>query len=580
MPLVGPRIEDNPALREIGRDLLPSTFLEAARAGAEEILVRSPTDSLLRMSEFESAQDGQGQGRDSAFFGDLSALQQKSADSSRRLTESEWRASATYREGLQYVPGMTERLARVLAERKDAERLRADILARSPDSLLFKGGVLATQIVAALADPLNVAAAFVPVVGGARFAAMTARLGRTAARFGKGAIEGAAGAALVEPVVLAAARQEQADYDMTDSLLNIAFGTVFGGGLHVGAGAVGDYLARLRPEVREQALRTAVAQAADGRPVNVDPVLRAAGAPPERAARSLDERMQTRGETFQEALQEIKARLLPEAGNALSRGEVKTLRAELADISYRIQQTEAEGPGQVKAAIIKAGQTDARGRPITGRKAKRQAEETVRSEVETLKARKAEIERRLERHQVAAEARSVLSRAETFERQGRSAEEIVSDILPQIQSRVPSVSVDDVAGRMTPDRLGVGPAQERPLNREDLRREVQANESPEADPLADVRAAARAEQEAGAAIETADEAVGEAEKRAMNALRPERAPRDTAADEELQALARELEDTLTPEEKAALADADALVREAEAFESAARVAANCLARAA
>ena len=59
-------------------------------------------------------------------------------------------------------------------------------------------------------------------------------------RLKRGAIEGAGGALLLEPLVYGAAQRIQADYDLYDSLLNVAFGTVLGGGLHVGAGKLRD----------------------------------------------------------------------------------------------------------------------------------------------------------------------------------------------------------------------------------------------------------------------------------------------------------------------------------------------------
>ena len=48
------------------------------------------------------------------------------------------------------------------------------------------------------------------------------------------------GAAVVEPIVYGVAQKVQADYGLADSLLNITFGTILGGGLHVGAGKLKD----------------------------------------------------------------------------------------------------------------------------------------------------------------------------------------------------------------------------------------------------------------------------------------------------------------------------------------------------
>jgi len=72
--------------------------------------------------------------------------------------------------------------------------------------------------------------------------------------------------------VLLAARQEQADYTMMDSLLNIGFGTVFGGCLHAIGGKIGDIVRSHNPETRASMLKAGIAQFEDGRQVDVGPV--------------------------------------------------------------------------------------------------------------------------------------------------------------------------------------------------------------------------------------------------------------------------------------------------------------------
>ena len=199
--------------------------------------------------------------------------------------------------------GIPSRALDILIAQKEAERRREDILNRAPSGIGMTALRLTTMLATSAADPLNIAASFVPVVGEERYAAMLARagsaLGRAGVRAGVGAVEGAAGTALVEPLVYAGQHEEQADYGISDSLLNIALGTALGGGLHIGIGALGDALAKARDwrlaranaseeiprlleqvpqETREAALRTGVAQAVDGREIDVGAV------EPERAA--------------------------------------------------------------------------------------------------------------------------------------------------------------------------------------------------------------------------------------------------------------------------------------------------------
>jgi NACalpha-BTF3-like transcription factor len=116
------------------------------------------------------------------------------------------------------------------------------------------------QLLTGVADPLNVASAFVPVVREARAASWMARAGegfaaRAGTRAAIGAVEGAAGAAMLEPLVFGLHSAMQDDYDMTDSLVNLAFGTVLGGVLHSGAGMVADVAGRRTARMQIDALR-------------------------------------------------------------------------------------------------------------------------------------------------------------------------------------------------------------------------------------------------------------------------------------------------------------------------------------
>lgn len=138
----------------------------------------------------------------------------------------------------------TEGELKALAARKRAEMQRQSILSRADQSPSAVTGRLGLQLMTSFLDPLTVATAFVPVVSGARYAKLLegagGALGRAGLRAGVGAAEGAVGSALVEPIIAGAHYQEQADYTLADSLLNIGIGGVLGGGLHVVGGVVGD----------------------------------------------------------------------------------------------------------------------------------------------------------------------------------------------------------------------------------------------------------------------------------------------------------------------------------------------------
>jgi hypothetical protein len=226
--------------------------------------------------------------------------------------------------------GITEAALSTLMERKRIEKRRQEIFARSEGGFGEGAARLGVAFATTLTDPVSAGLNFVPVVGQVRYArwlnAARSLGGRAAVRAGVGVLEGAAGAAIAEVPIYAMRTQEQADYDMTDSLLNVAFGGVIGAGLHTTVGSAAELISsRLRaraqpvqraeptigemparaaetlpadvqraifdvgdmkrtvesmsPEAQQVALRSAVAQAVEGRPINVEPIVRAAETP-------------------------------------------------------------------------------------------------------------------------------------------------------------------------------------------------------------------------------------------------------------------------------------------------------------
>lgn len=177
--------------------------------------------------------------------------------------------------GLKFDKPIPRRVAELIAEGRAEEIARADIIERAPQGLIPGALRLGASFARAAIDPLNIAAAFIPIVSQARFAGFVARgSSLTAARIRAGAIEGAVGNALIEPVVGVLANQQQLDYEMSDALVNIAFGAVLGAGLHVGIGKISDRLAGFTGAEREAILRAAVAQGVAGRTIDVDPIVR------------------------------------------------------------------------------------------------------------------------------------------------------------------------------------------------------------------------------------------------------------------------------------------------------------------
>ena len=105
-------------------------------------------------------------------------------------------------------------------------------------------------------------------MGQSNFARLVAKYGFTRARLAKGAIEGTVGTALFEPIVYTAAQREQSQYDLVDSFLAVSFGTVLGGGLHVGAGKLKDFRRRRKFEKKVKDAREKAAEMLKNRILN------------------------------------------------------------------------------------------------------------------------------------------------------------------------------------------------------------------------------------------------------------------------------------------------------------------------
>ena len=187
----------------------------------------------------------------------------------RVLSKDEWASSEFFREDIDVGDeGIKEGLANLLAERHDERIEFQTTLQRSRGGLGLGAAQFGVALAGSFLDPLNVASAFIPTVGLARGATVASRLGRNGNRFTTGMMDGAIGAAVVEPLVIGAAAAEQdRDYGLMDSFLNVALGSALGGGLHWGVGKISDRINRTPPQVRDTAQQTAIGQVASDQEV-------------------------------------------------------------------------------------------------------------------------------------------------------------------------------------------------------------------------------------------------------------------------------------------------------------------------
>ena len=212
---------------ERGYDLFKTSLGETLSTTAADAWKYNPVSSIWRLAELEG---------------------NRNKDDDEPLIDRQILNEKYGNLGLFFEQDEKQSTVEILVERKKEENERRDIINRGPQGLAVGALKLGTSFVASALDPINIAAAFIPIVGQSNFARLVARYGFTRARLAKGAIEGTVGTALVEPIVLTAAQREQSDYDLVDSFIAVSFGTILGGGLHVGAGKLKDFVRRRKFE--------------------------------------------------------------------------------------------------------------------------------------------------------------------------------------------------------------------------------------------------------------------------------------------------------------------------------------------
>lgn len=385
---------DAPALDQ--RTLLdvPANSGDVFGAAFDEAFSTNPSTSAFRLEELNQQEQGRAvvMGPESYFAPNAGRLEPETP-----LLGAEQAREQVAGAGLDIkIPdqGIRQGALEVLIERHREQLARQQIMARAG------GGNMPTQITASLAasllDPLNIASAFVPVVGEARYARLLAGaatpMGRAAVRGGVGAVEGSVGAAIVEPLPLLAAQADQTEYGLSDSLANIALGGVLGGGLHSIGGAVSDALRR-RLATEATPVDTALSAGAPARSGDSGrgmDLARLFDEDPEAAlrsglARQLDtDRAVLYRSAEQQALDEIRPALTGERV-----GNVADLKAERVGLVAQDMALDAAYRDRAKAL---------QGERLTRKQAERAARDAIAVEREQIRARTSEIDTLLERN--------------------------------------------------------------------------------------------------------------------------------------------------------------------------------------
>jgi hypothetical protein len=280
---------DSVAERAAGLDIVPTVSGEVLGATARQTWEDNIGVSALRIGERNARQDG--------MTLDAFGLPVQGPPREQTILTAE-DANKKFK-----LPGMTpftspipEDVAGDIYEERRQRLIRENTIARRETGIgTGMAAQFATSALVSLLDPINVAAAFIPVIPEAKVAAWLAdasgALGRAGVRTGVGAVSGAAGMAMLEPFNYARDAAEHNDWTMSSALMNIALGAAMGGALHP---LVGNFTAQerafraLAPETREAAARVSLAALDEARPVRAAEVVEASQAA--RAAQELTQR--------------------------------------------------------------------------------------------------------------------------------------------------------------------------------------------------------------------------------------------------------------------------------------------------
>lgn len=310
--------------------------------------------------------------------------------------------------------GMRQGTLDLLINRRRAERERSILMQNAPGSAA--PAMLIASFASQAVDPINVASAFIPVVGEARYTAMLAGAtgfgARLGVRAGVGAVEGAVGSALLEPAVYTLSRQLQDDYDITDSLTNIAFGAVLGGSLRGIGGIVKD---RYFPTSKID-----IGDSLDDMPAPVRAEMSRAGYVDDTygsLTRNLDaglaDARAVNAQALENLLPAFRAELEGVAAGRIS--NVADMRAELASLDKRIDAIPQESRDRGKSFQAEG---------MSRKEAERAARDSIASDLESAKARRSEVVEAVEGNRQYELARADIQRLDRGEVPERFKERI------------------------------------------------------------------------------------------------------------------------------------------------------------
>jgi hypothetical protein len=136
----------------------------------------------------------------------------------------------TNKPALSFTESVYPVVAQQMVERKKRELSRAWLTANSENTITSNVAHFGTSLAAGFLDPLQLAASMLPIGWFGKLGVLKnlAKTNPLMATIGAQSLQGAAGAALLEPIIYSRAYREQADYSLVDSGVNILFGGMMG----------------------------------------------------------------------------------------------------------------------------------------------------------------------------------------------------------------------------------------------------------------------------------------------------------------------------------------------------------------
>ncbi|EEU9533629.1 hypothetical protein ACJY8V_001001 [Escherichia coli] len=325
-------------------------------------------------------------------------------------------------------------LDHVVAERKDS-LARQQIAASAPSGWVATPLNFTASLAGSMADPGNVALAFVPFAGEARAASM---LGRFGERFVAGSRLGAAQAVATVPFTAMAAAADGDDFTYGNALESTFFNTLAGGLMHAGGGVISDLVRPRR--AAEPAAAEATIPAHDAQPT---PVLTTDNMPagvniPERgtnsdlaASISSDAENYAYSRAYDDVVPEYMAQQ-----RELQTGQIDNVADLRAELTANQRQADALD------ATVQQRTTDYQSQRMKFRDARARALKDIQAEKDAFTSRNAEINNTLEQNAAAEQARGRQSQVS----KGEIPDELKVRIAERAQQIRDGMQMSPVAG--------------------------------------------------------------------------------------------------------------------------------------